>query len=222
MATSYVDSNLTEGEQLIYRAHLHPIIFAGPIVFAAIGLLAIGIALVLSRTALVITAMNSIISLMLMGLAVLALSVLSIIAPFIAYKTSEFAITNRRVLIKIGWLRRKSLELLLQKVESVSVDQSMMGRMLNFGNITVRGTGGSRERFVNIAEPLEFRRQVQASADEEHIGARPLIENATFQHSHEANPVRETKKCPHCISDIPAAATVCRFCARDVGASAAG
>jgi uncharacterized membrane protein YdbT with pleckstrin-like domain len=67
------------------------------------------------------------------------------------------------VLIKIGLIRRHSLELLLQKVEGIGVDQSLAGRILGYGTITVTGTGGTRESFQRISRPMEFRRQVQAS-----------------------------------------------------------
>ena len=79
----------------------------------------------------------------------------------IDYATSEFGVTNKRVFIKVGFLRRKTLELLLRHVEAISVDQSVMGRLLNYGSVTLTGTGGVREVFHNISKPLEFRRQIQ-------------------------------------------------------------
>ena len=85
------------------------------------------------------------------------------IPPWIRSASSEFAITNKRVLIKVGLVRRHSLELLLQKVEGIGVDQSVMGRILGYGTITVSGVGGTKESFRMISDPLEFRRQVQAS-----------------------------------------------------------
>jgi uncharacterized membrane protein YdbT with pleckstrin-like domain len=84
------------------------------------------------------------------------------VSALIRYTTSEFALTNKRVLFKVGWLRRKTQELLLKKVEGISVDQSVLGRLLGFGTITVTGTGGTREPFPNIAGPLEFRSQIQS------------------------------------------------------------
>ncbi|MBI1919851.1 MAG: PH domain-containing protein [Geobacter sp.] len=81
------------------------------------------------------------------------------IAPLIDRLTSEFAITNRRVIIKIGLVSRHILEMNLSKVESINVDQSVMGRMLKYGTITIIGTGGTREVFHKIAHPMEFRRQ---------------------------------------------------------------
>ncbi len=83
------------------------------------------------------------------------------IAPLIDYLTSEFAITNRRIIIKVGFISRRTLELNLSKVESVTVDQSIMGRILGYGNIIVIGTGGTKEPFGNICAPLEFRKQFQ-------------------------------------------------------------
>ena len=83
------------------------------------------------------------------------------IAPLIDRACSEFAITNRRVIIKLGLVSRRTFEMNLSKIESVNVDQSLLGRMLGYGTITVIGTGGTRETFADIAAPVEFRRQFQ-------------------------------------------------------------
>jgi uncharacterized membrane protein YdbT with pleckstrin-like domain len=83
------------------------------------------------------------------------------IAPAIDRYTDEFAITNKRVVIKTGLISRKTMELNLSKIESVNVDQTFMGRIFGFGNITIIGIGGTRESFVNIRKPLEFRKKFQ-------------------------------------------------------------
>lgn len=80
--------------------------------------------------------------------------------PWIHRKTSEFAVTNRRVIIKIGVLDRRTLELNLSKVESVEVDQTLWGRMFGYGELEVIGTGGTREKFVHVGNPLGFRKAV--------------------------------------------------------------
>ncbi len=95
---------------------------------------------------------------------VIAIGVFAMIAPIINYATSEFGVTNKRVIIKVGFLRRKTLELLLRHVEAISVDQSVAGRIFNYGSVTLTGTGGVREVFHNISAPLEFRRQIQGEA----------------------------------------------------------
>jgi uncharacterized membrane protein YdbT with pleckstrin-like domain len=74
---------------------------------------------------------------------------------------SEFVITNRRIIIKTGFIARKTFEMNLSKIESVNVDQTVMGRILNYGSITIIGSGGTRETFHNISKPLEFRKAFQ-------------------------------------------------------------
>ena len=69
------------------------------------------------------------------------------ISPLIENWTSEYAITNKRVIIKIGLISRKTLEMNLSKIESVNVDQSIFGRLLGYGAITIIGTGGTRDIF---------------------------------------------------------------------------
>ncbi len=77
------------------------------------------------------------------------------------YHYSEYGITDKRILMKTGFIQRQSLELFLDKVESIKVDQSLLGRLLNFGGIIVVGTGGSHDRFFDIEDPLKFRKKTQ-------------------------------------------------------------
>ena len=83
------------------------------------------------------------------------------IAPLIDRYSDEFAITNKRVIIKTGLISRKTFEMNLSKIESVNVDQSILGRMLGYGTIRIVGSGGTKEAFPNIQKPLEFRRKFQ-------------------------------------------------------------
>ena len=80
---------------------------------------------------------------------------------YITYSTSEFGVTNKRVLVKVGFIKRHSLETLLTKVEGISVDQGILGRILGYGSIVITGTGGTKEPFHKINAPFEFRKQVQ-------------------------------------------------------------
>jgi uncharacterized membrane protein YdbT with pleckstrin-like domain len=143
---SYVESNLLPNEQITYRAGLHWIIYALPaIVFLIAILVALGGGGWIA------------------GAAIGFIGVVLLLPPWIKASSSEFAITNKRVLIKVGLIRRHSLELLLQKVEGIGVDQGVFGRILGYGTITVSGVGGTKETFQMISNPLEFRRQVQAN-----------------------------------------------------------
>jgi uncharacterized membrane protein YdbT with pleckstrin-like domain len=151
---SFVEKNLLANEVIIYRAHMHWIIFLNTILYLLLSLVTCALSFHLTEG-----------SQLLLSISLLALlfALISGINSFIRYKTSEFAITNKRVLIKIGFIQRHSLEVLLTKVEGIGVNQSILGRILGYGTIIVTGTGGTKETFDQIASPLEFRSQVQAN-----------------------------------------------------------
>jgi len=142
---SYVDRNLLQGEEVIYRARLHLVIFALPAGIAALGLI----------LAVVVASWT-------VASVFLVLAIVVAFPRYIRFVSSEFAVTNRRVIVKVGLVYRRTLELVLAKVETVGVEQSIMGRVLNYGTIVVTGTGGTKEPFKDIANPLEFRRKVQS------------------------------------------------------------
>ena len=140
---SYIDDNLLSGETVVYRAKLHWIIFSWSAFWLVVAVLSVaGDA---------------------PGLAALCilLALLTGVSALITYLTSEFGVTNKRVMVKVGFIRRRSLETLLNKVEGMSVDQGIVGRILGYGTIVVTGTGGSREPFHKISKPFEFRKRVQ-------------------------------------------------------------
>jgi len=83
------------------------------------------------------------------------------IYPLLQRYLSEFVITNRRIIIKTGFIARSTFEMNLSKIESVNVDQSVPGRIFNYGSVTIIGTGGTRETFNNLAHPLDFRKAFQ-------------------------------------------------------------
>jgi uncharacterized membrane protein YdbT with pleckstrin-like domain len=145
MIMGYIDDNLMSGEQVVYRTKLHWVIFLWPIICAVIAFMFFagegGTAAARGFFLLV--------------------AIIWGISSFISFKTSEFGITNKRVLIKVGFIRRNSLETLLTKVEGIQVNQGILGRILNYGTIIVKGTGGTSNPFHKIDAPLEFRKKVQ-------------------------------------------------------------
>lgn len=139
----YIESNLVVGERVAYRTRLHWLVFkwAGLLGAAAIVVLGLGELRI--------------------GVGLLVCCGFTTLGAWITYVSSEFGVTDRRVLIKTGFVSRHSLEMLLEKVEGIGVDQGFWGRLFGFGSIVVTGTGGTKERFEDIANPLEFRRYVQ-------------------------------------------------------------
>ncbi len=83
------------------------------------------------------------------------------ISPLIAMNSNEFAITNKRIIIKTGLLSRKTLEMNLSKIESVNIEQGIFARMLGYGTLRVIGTGGTKEAFPAIKDPISFRNKFQ-------------------------------------------------------------
>jgi uncharacterized membrane protein YdbT with pleckstrin-like domain len=144
---SYIDDNLLPSERLMYRTQAHWVIFLPALLWSLITLY------------LLSTGYSPVYSLLsyLCGIA----AILSWLQAGITFATSEFGVTDKRVIIKVGLIRRNTLETLLHKVESIQVSQSILGRIFDFGTITICGTGGSRDVFKNIDAPLVFRRAVQ-------------------------------------------------------------
>ena len=156
MPIRYVRRVLQPGETIVYSAKLHWIIY-----WKAIFLIIIFIILAASAW---YTADNQSLSLALviaaMIFALLALS--SAFVKFIKRWTTELAVTDRRVIYKERLIARRTLEMNRSRVESVDVYQSVLGRLLGYGTITLRGTGGSGEPMPNIDDPLTFRSYITA------------------------------------------------------------
>jgi uncharacterized membrane protein YdbT with pleckstrin-like domain len=151
----YIDDILQPGEKVLYSTNAHWIFYWPAIAawIAAAGLL------VLSRA----TTTDGIVLLCLSAAAVVALAALywTITAWFHRW-TTETDVTNMRVVHKTGFIKRRTFEMSLDKVESVDVNQSILGRILNYGDVTIMGVGEGRETIRTIASPLAFRNFITA------------------------------------------------------------
>ncbi len=87
------------------------------------------------------------------------------IRPLVMTKTDEFVITNKRIIMKTGLISRNIFEMTAQHVESVNVDQSILGRIFGYGTVIIVGSGGTKESFPDIAKPLSFRRAFMDTLD---------------------------------------------------------
>ena len=168
----YVDRNLVPGETLLYRTRHHWLVLMGPF-FGGLLLLVPGIALMAEAIAtrdsagLVVGSATISPKVMVVSGVVLVAAAIIIFSYGVAKRNAtEMAVTNRRVLIKTGMTSRRTLDLMLSRVESIGVEETAAGRVLGYGSVVVRGTGGTPEPFLMIAHPQEFRRAVQ-----EQIGA---------------------------------------------------
>jgi uncharacterized membrane protein YdbT with pleckstrin-like domain len=148
---SYIDTHLLPGETVAYRTRLHWKIFVVPALISV------------AMLALAIWAFSA--DKRVLATVPLAIALVVLFIAWIRRRSSEFAVTNKRVIIKLGVMTTRSMELLLPKIEGITVSQSLAGRMFGFGEIIVTGSGGTQEPFPNIQSPLDFRQAVQAATD---------------------------------------------------------
>jgi len=165
---TYVESNLVPGETVVYQTRLHWVVMLGHVLVGCLLLGLPGVILLYYAST-----QNGIepATLHIMeggGAALLVCGVVAILMGMARRNATEMAVTNRRVVIKTGLASRRTMELMLNKVESIEVRETAFGRMLGYGTIVVIGTGGTPEPFHKVAHPLEFRSQVQQQIEKLH------------------------------------------------------
>lgn len=152
---SYVSSILQPGETVVYVTRPHWLLYVPAILLLLIALALVWLAQAQGGD--------------LGGIAIIAAACVAVVAlflwlrAFIRRASTELAVTNRRVIFKAGVMRRHTVEMNMDKVESVNVDQSPLGRLFGYGTVTVHGTGGGLEPLPNIAHPITFRNHVTAA-----------------------------------------------------------
>jgi uncharacterized membrane protein YdbT with pleckstrin-like domain len=155
----YIDEILQPGEKLLYSTNAHWIFYFPAIVAWIVA----GVLLVLSRA----TTTEGIVLLCLAAAAVVALAALYwTLRGWFHRWTTETDVTNLRVVHKTGFIKRRTFEMSLDKVESVDVNQSILGRILNYGDVTILGVGEGRETISMIASPLAFRSYITARQEQ--------------------------------------------------------
>lgn len=149
---SYVESVLADGERIVHRAAISHWKFVLSYLIGAL-CLAVAIGALFFRhdypqESLVI------------GIAALIVGLVVILSALIRRSTTELVLTDRRIIAKRGFVARDTVEMQLGKVESLHVNQGVIGRMLDYGDVMVVGTGSSLEPLRGIASPLELRRKL--------------------------------------------------------------
>ncbi len=158
----YADENMQRGERIIYRTSLHWVIFLESFSILIMGLI---ISYAGVRYESFLGSARDLVEWI--SLAVLAFGGLKFILEFIRLRSSEFVVTTDRVLIKVGVIQQTSTTMPLSKIESIEVDQSILGRVLGYGSLNITGTGTAESKFDLITNPLKFRRKMQlASGDD--------------------------------------------------------
>jgi uncharacterized membrane protein YdbT with pleckstrin-like domain len=153
----YIDEILQPGEKVLYSTNAHWIFYFTAIVawIVALALLIVSVTVAAGIPSLVLACWA-------------AAAVVAIVALYWTVRgwfhrlTTETDVTDRRVVHKTGFIKRRTFEIALDKIESVDVDQTILGRILNYGDVTIMGVGEGRQRISTIASPLAFRSAITA------------------------------------------------------------
>ena len=160
---SYVEKHLISGETVQYQTKLHWVVMLGHVAIAAVfEMLAITILVASFSRSAGAKAMPSRGSMIVGATACFLVGAVFFCIGLLKRSVTEMAVTNKRVIVKTGLADRRTNEILLSRIESVVVDEPAMGRILGYGTVTVRGTGGTPEVFEKIQHPLKLREQVQS------------------------------------------------------------
>jgi uncharacterized membrane protein YdbT with pleckstrin-like domain len=149
----YIDEILQPGEKVLYSTNAHWIFYL-PAIVAWIVVLAL------------VAASGALPPMALIGLP--AAAVIAVVALYFTIRgwfhrlTTETDVTDRRVVHKTGFIKRRTFEIALDKIESVDVEQSILGRIFNYGDVTIMGVGEGRQTISTIASPLAFRSAITA------------------------------------------------------------
>jgi uncharacterized membrane protein YdbT with pleckstrin-like domain len=155
--SSYVDSVLADGERIVYRAAIsHWKFFRSYFAGSLFLMTALGAYVATGSHTGAAPAMVAI---------PLAIGLAVILSAVIRRQTTELVLTDRRIIMKRGLVSRDTVEMNLNKVESLHVNQGLMGRILDYGDVTVIGTGASLEPLRGISSPLELRKKLGGVAE---------------------------------------------------------
>jgi uncharacterized membrane protein YdbT with pleckstrin-like domain len=138
--TSYVEGALVKDERIVHLGHIS--------LWSLWHLFALGLLL----------------------LPVFGLGLIFWVLAYVRYKTTELAITTKRVIVKHGFIRRRTVEININKVESIQVDQEILGRMFNFGTLVIAGAGDPQAPIAGISSPMAFRKAFIEAQDQAKSG----------------------------------------------------
>ena len=153
----YAEKVLQPGETIVYRARLHWILYLG-------GILGVVAAVILAVAAVALPGEALRLGLIVAALIALFLGLFQMLRAWFVVANTEIIVTSRRLIYKTGFIARDTVEMNLDKVESVLVEQGLLGRLLGYGRVIVRGVGSGLEPIDRVAAPLELHLNIGAPA----------------------------------------------------------
>lgn len=158
---SYINKVIQPGEKIMFSGKIHWIVYLWPVflILTGLGIMFYGPVMINNHD--VQYNDNGPPFFLIIGGCLILVGAINLLSAVFYRITTEIAVTNRRVIFKKGFIWRKTMEMNIGKVESVSIDQTVMGRIFDFGTVAVIGTGSSIEPFVSVDNPVDLRNMIQ-------------------------------------------------------------
>lgn len=143
----YVENNLMSGEKLVYEAKLHVIVYLPPLLVQLLALI-----------------LFAVVPTDIVAVLVIVIAIMCTFWCVLIHGGRQFFLTSKRVIVKQGIIERKINELMLRKCEGIQVEQSILGRILNYGTLLVT-TGEATNSYKSIKKPIEFSTRINEQID---------------------------------------------------------
>jgi uncharacterized membrane protein YdbT with pleckstrin-like domain len=159
----YLENSLLKHEKIVFHGKPHWIIFSASLIWFLITFMLMAFIPKNSFTTSAIILDLSLVQII--TLVTFLVAFLIGLSAYAAYLSTDFIITSKRVLMKTGFLRRTIIETLLSRVESIIIQQSILGRLCNFGSVAIAGANGARNPLLHVPQPLKFRHIIEEQID---------------------------------------------------------
>jgi len=179
--SSYLQSIIMPDERVFYRATLHWIVYVQGLIFTiGGGLFGYFMPVIVDAFFGDAAARHMTRPLALIGFGIILVGAVLLLGAWIRQSSTELVVTNKRVIAKYGFISRETFELMINRVTGANFDQTVMGRVLGYGTIIVRGAGGDISPIDNVDDPRGFHNAVMAAfehADSDGRGPVPGLKN---------------------------------------------
>ncbi|MDR3495197.1 MAG: PH domain-containing protein [Ancalomicrobiaceae bacterium] len=157
---SYIESVLQPGEKLAHVGRIHPIIYLNGVLLVVVGLVVLFDAFLTHQIFGRIATFDMVEKPL--AYLIIVVGLFLILRAWFRKWTTEIGVTDRRVIQKTGFISRRTAEMNINQVERVEVRQTILGRIFNYGSLSIHGTGAGLEGLETIADPLSLRTAITA------------------------------------------------------------